>query len=455
MIHNTFVHPDEIRILFSDAMSAMYKTEVPQYAGLLDLVAEMNAEVFHTDKVLAAQMRASCEMERFDVERHGAIRVGTGKELSLLRHLFSIMGMSPVGYYDLSIAGLPVHSTSFRPTTDASLRRNPFRVFTSLLRLDLITDELLREQARTTLACRSIFTPRCLDLIDKAIHNGGLNEQDAVDFVNEALETFRWHQEATVAQETYKQLNTAHALVADVVCFKGPHINHLTPRVLDIDKAHQEMMRRGIKTKASIEGPPKRKVPILLRQTSFLALEESIRFTGSDAGIASHKARFGEIEQRGCALTPKGRALYDKLLKDSIEGKGIAEAFAEFPDDVDSLHMEGLAYFSYAVDELKARIEVPPSHTNVEKLLNDGWLHLVPILYEDFLPVSAAGIFRSNLGHESKNEYSGGGNQSQFEEALGSPVANEFELYQLAQDSSLALALARIGAIRHSLIRAS
>ncbi|RNK48461.1 2-oxoadipate dioxygenase/decarboxylase family protein, partial [Xanthomonas vasicola] len=75
---------------------------------------------------------------------HGAIRVATAAELATLRRLFAVMGMQPVGYYDLSVAGVPVHSTAFRPIDEAALSANPFRVFTSLLRLELIEDAALR-----------------------------------------------------------------------------------------------------------------------------------------------------------------------------------------------------------------------------------------------------------------------------------------------------------------------
>ena len=37
-------HPDEIRGLFSRAMSDMYRSEVPQYATLCTLVAEVNVD---------------------------------------------------------------------------------------------------------------------------------------------------------------------------------------------------------------------------------------------------------------------------------------------------------------------------------------------------------------------------------------------------------------------------
>lgn len=129
---------DDIREHFSQAMSAMYQQEVPQYGTLLELVADVNLAVLENNPLLHEQLANADELARLNVERHGAIRVGTAKELSTLRRMFAIMGMYPVSYYDLSQAGVPVHSTAFRPVDDAALCRNPFRIFTSLLRLELI-----------------------------------------------------------------------------------------------------------------------------------------------------------------------------------------------------------------------------------------------------------------------------------------------------------------------------
>ncbi|RML42707.1 hypothetical protein APX70_07191, partial [Pseudomonas syringae pv. maculicola] len=74
-----------------------------------------------------------------------------------------------------------------------------------------------------------------LALIEKHEADGGLSEPDAAEFIQQALETFRWHHTATVSLDEYRQLNAQHRLIADVVAFRGPHINHLTPRTLDID----------------------------------------------------------------------------------------------------------------------------------------------------------------------------------------------------------------------------
>ncbi|MBS7780865.1 VOC family protein, partial [Acidovorax sp. CCYZU-2555] len=289
---SSFVNSDQIRDLFSQSMSAMYRQEVPQYGTLLELVADINRATLEQNPELRQQLQDAGELDRIDVERHGAIRLGTPEELATMRRVFRVMGMHPVGYYDLSVAGVPVHATAFRPVDDAALRINPFRVFTSLLRLELIADPALRAQAQEILAKRRIFTPRALELTQQCETAGGLDAQQAAEFVHEATQTFRWHSEATVSHETHRQLNAAHRLIADVVSFKGPHINHLTPRTLDIDAAQAEMPRRGVAAKDVVEGPPRRRHPILLRQTSFKALEEPIVFAG-DGAAGAHTARFG------------------------------------------------------------------------------------------------------------------------------------------------------------------
>lgn len=440
-----FAHPDDIRSRFSAAMSAMYRTEVPAYGTLMQIVSDVNDGVLAANAGLRADLENTDQLARISEERHGAIRLGTPAELSTMRRLFAVMGMAPVGYYDLTEAGVPVHSTAFRPVGEAALRRNPFRVFTSLLRLDLIEDTDLRDTAQTVLDARQIYTPRCLELIDLAEQNGGLTEAEADEFVAEALETFRWHPEANVSADLYKQLHDAHRLIADVVSFRGPHINHLTPRTLDIDRVQDLMPEYDIAPKAVVEGPPRREHPILLRQTSFKALSEAVNFDGIPG---SHTARFGEIEARGQALTPKGRALYDQLLTETRQkclpaGDGsnadaymaaLQDTFAAFPDDLTAIREQGLGYFEWSLTGKGTAGQI--TETDPEALLAAGYLRIDPIVYEDFLPVSAAGIFQSNLGDDSAQEFTASPNQQRFEADLGATVLNEFDHYQQIEDQS-------------------
>ena len=394
------VTPDDIRTRFSTALSAMYRAEVPLYGELLRIVAGINARSGDPER----------DAPRVALERHGAIRLGRPEELRLIRRLFAVMGMMPVGYYDLAPSGVPVHATAFRPITEASLAANPFRMFTSLLRLELIEDEALRREAARLLADRRIMTPRAIALVEIA-EADGLDSARADELVGEALHTFRWNAEASVGRATYEQLRAAHPLIADVVCFKGPHVNHLTPRTFDIDAVHAVMRETGMDPKDSIEGPPRRAVPILLRQTSFKAREERVGFAGEPG---THTARFGEVEQRGAALTPKGRALYDRAI-----AADAPDAFASFPDDLETLHGQGLVF-------CRAR-DAP-----------DGGFE--PITYEDFLPVSAAGIFRSNLtGHGSAAVSRRAGDQLAFEAALEGEVACAMSLYADLERQSVAV----------------
>jgi uncharacterized glyoxalase superfamily metalloenzyme YdcJ len=431
----------------------MYRTEVPAYGTLMDIVAKVNAATLAADPALKQRLEETHSLERVSEERHGAIRLGTAEELAMMRRVFAVMGMFPVGYYDLSEAGVPVHSTAFRPVGDVALKRNPFRIFTSLLRLDLIADEKLRAEAEAILRKRQIFTAGAIELTHKAEHQGGLDEDDAKRFVAEVLETFRWHDQANVDFEMYGRLHDAHRLIADVVSFKGPHINHLTPRTLDIDEVQRLMPEYGIAPKAVVEGPPSRRCAILLRQTSFKALEEAVSFKDASGSWqeGTHTARFGEIESRGIALTPKGRALYDKLLTESrkvvrpaADGsnaaayeKALADAFAPFPDSWAEIRQQGLGYFRYSLTK-KCESAIASADAGIGQLVADGLVCFDPIVYEDFLPVSAAGIFQSNLGDEAAQEFTASPNQQRFERDLGTPVLNEFDHYAGIEAQSIA-----------------
>ncbi|ETD67534.1 hypothetical protein V757_11285 [Pelistega indica] len=130
-----FLNPDEIRSRFSALMSDMYQKEVPLYGDLISLVSDVNKSVLEKSPEIKNQLTQTGELPRLDLERHGAIRLGKAEELFTIRRVFAVMGMFPVGYYDLAPAGVPVHSTAFRAIEAESLNKSPFRIFTSLLRL--------------------------------------------------------------------------------------------------------------------------------------------------------------------------------------------------------------------------------------------------------------------------------------------------------------------------------
>ncbi len=438
---------DALRKKFARALSDMYRAEMPRYREMGEIV-----------RLVDQQARLPEESpEPSDRVQHGAIRVGTARELKDIRRLFRLMGMFPVGYYNLAPAGIPVHSTAFRPIDDAALRLSPFRVFTSLLRLDLVKDPELRREASEILRRRDILTPRCRDLLDACEADGALDDARADAFVSEAIETFRWRGVATTSAASYERLRAAHPLLADIVCFKGPHINHLTLRTFDIDAAQRAMAAAGLDPKPLIEGPPRRRCPILLRQTSFKAVAEPVSFEDPSGATALHMARFGEIEQRGGALTEAGRDLYDRLLAETqartpapsavteaaVYEQTLARVFEAFPDDPDALRRDKLAYFRYSPIAGAPVSDLPTG--SVEDLLGVGRLKAEPIAYEDFLPVSAAGIFRSNLAGAETGVVAAEDDRLGFEEALGASVVDPQALYRETETASLDAALRTLG----------
>jgi uncharacterized glyoxalase superfamily metalloenzyme YdcJ len=161
---------------------------------------------------------------------------------------------------------------------------------------------------------------------------------------------------------------------------------------------------------------------VLLRQTSFRALAEPRRFHGSDGTVSSGtlRVRFGEVEARGVALTPKGRQRYDAAMaaadKIAATGRPWQDAAAAvwdqyFPRTDAELAAQQLAYYRNG----------DPAQ---------------PIGYEDFLPRSAAGIFRSNLDADAdpgsrsadENDYS----MDWLAGAIGHHIHDPYALYEKA-----------------------
>ncbi|RYI98499.1 MAG: VOC family protein, partial [Actinomycetales bacterium] len=190
-------------------------------------------------------------------------------------------------------------------------------------------------------------------------------------------------------------------VAADIGGVASTHINHLTPRVLDIDELYRRMSERGIEMIDRIQGPARRPdgaPDVLLRQTSFRALAEPRAFREADGSVVEGhlRVRFGEVEARGVALTPKGRALYDE------------QGTEAFPLTDDELHAADLAYYRE----------------------QDG--RLSPIVYEDFLPRSAAGIFASNLTSESSadaTQRAAARDASWLQDVMGVRLHDPYDLY--------------------------
>ena len=356
----------ELRARFAAALSRMYGAEVPAYTTLVEVSAEVNRDLGASGRVTA--------------ERHGAIRVGSPRELADVADLFAAFGMYPVGFYDLRDAAspVPVVSTAFRPIEEDELARNPFRVFTSMLATadPRFFPVELRGRVERFVTERQLFDPALIAEARRIADDAGADPDRAERFVAAAVATFALSREP-IDRGWYEELSLVSAVAADIAGVTTTHINHLTPRVLDIDELYRRMTARGITMIDAIQGPPRWHGPdVLLRQTSFRALAEPRRFRDTDGAVADGalRVRFGEVEARGVALTPEGRQRYDAAMATADPAAVWGDYF---PATDDGMASSGLAYYRGG----------DPSK---------------PVVYEDFLPASAAGIFRSNLDADTQ-----------------------------------------------------
>lgn len=449
-----------LRAAFARSLSAMYGREVPAYTTLVDTSTAVNTDYVAAHPDTAERLG---RIDRVTAERHGAIRVGTARELARVAQIFAALGMEPVGFYDLrgdAATSLPIVSTAFRPTTPQALAINPFRVFTSVLVTDdrRYFDVELQAELDAFLARRELFGDDVIALAERAEAEGGLPDADAEEFLRAATACFELTGEP-VDRAWYTRLAAISGVAADIGGVPRTHINHLTPRVLDIDDLYARMTAQGITMIDEIQGPPAWEGPdVLLRQTSFRALAERRRFREADGSVVEGtlSVRFGEVEQRGIALTPAGRDLYDRMIVEIDErsaGRSPQERDAvkkevwraHLPATEGGLAEHGLAWFSYEVAASRPA-GTPPA--DLPGLVADGWLIRTPIVYEDFLPRSAAGIFASNLDSAGSRDTSREGSprdEAWLAEAMGRRVHDPMELSAAQRRASLDAAASELG----------
>lgn len=456
----------QLRAAFALSLSEMYGEEVPAYNTLVDVSTKVNQEFMAREGADAERLGS---IERVTAERHGAIRVGSPQEMAQVARVFAAFGMYPVGFYDLrdaSKSSVPVVSTAYRPVDADELAKNPFRVFTSMLAADdpRFFDEDVQARMQEFITNRTLFPEVLLTLADKAAEQGGLDEAEAAQLLQLATAAFKLSDDP-VDHAWYRELEDISAVAADIGGVTTTHINHLTPRVLDIDELYRQMEELGIKMIDEVQGPPAWEGPdILLRQTSFRALSEEriFKFEDGTVGPGTLRVRFGEVEQRGIALTPAGRTLYDEMLAETdrrlADSGGVRvdvarEVWRErLPQTERGLAEQSLAFFTYRLAEgahASATALADGKQISIWELVDAGHVVAEPIVYEDFLPRSAAGIFQSNLTGEGSRDDAQAGTDydiTVMEQFVGRTVHDPNDLYAAQQQASLAALTEAIGA---------
>ncbi len=464
----------DLRKIFSSQLSSMFGTEVPEYNNFTQIVAKSNQDF------LTNNPSAKVDSEhRVLAEKHGAIRVGTANEMNVVTRIFSFFGMKPVEFYDMTQlpkGALPIIGTAFRPI-DSSIETSAFRMFCSMLHPNYIPQEVGKE-VKGELENRTQFSDRLIILLNLYERDGKLDINQEEEFIDEVVNAFRIKTDRPINFPLYRKLREINDVFSDIVCL-GININHLTPRTYDIRDAQQRLEAQGIPMKdGGIEGPPIRDdgPNIQLNQTSRKAPGEPLYVTNDKLSpqefeqlkanapkvdlqkdepvadylarvaealksnklvVIQHKARFGEIESRGTALTVEGEALYKKMLQEKRYKK-------DFPKTHEEMFKQGLAYYTFEVTEkfapelLRASMYI---RYELSELLDSGYIRLVPQTYDDFLAASAAGIFTSNMstgvaGIDKSVSTDTRANKDLLEKAMGTSIISRHDLYQAVQAES-------------------
>lgn len=240
-------------------------------------------------------------------------------------------------------------------------------------------------------------------------------------------------------------------------------VDKLTRRLQQDDLALTKLKHAGFKD--FTEGPAE-DTPVLLRQDSYKALTEPVKFRNADGSVvdAVHTARFGEIEQRFYATTAKGRELYDRCLAEADAAReknpGLAKKdfaayeemyakpFAPFPKTLPELLAQKLVCGRYVATAKGQAEKAKITTTDLNELVRLGYVDYEGLRYEDFLPVSAAGIFASNLnqyGTKATAAQRPVHTQADLENILGRKIVDSNVTYAGLQAESVLSVYAQLG----------
>ncbi|MFK7759466.1 MAG: DUF1338 family protein [Phycisphaerales bacterium] len=211
---------------------------------------------------------------------------------------------------------------------------------------------------------------------------------------------------------------------------------------------------------------PSAEAMVLLRQDAYKALTETVEFIREDGSVVSidHTARFGEIEQRSYATTKKGRLLYDECLTELnhllAEDPSLPErdpdrfvdlrssVYARFPRTLEELLDQGLVYGQYSPTVPGLKQETITEGLSLGELIASGFVQVEGLRYEDFLPMSAAGIFASNLnqyGTKSSASSVRAYPQRVLEEILGRSIIDTDVIYSGLEARSVLVTFEALG----------
>lgn len=219
--------------LFAE-LSAMFGSEVPLYDKSLLVNRECNKTVCSLLRTRFAGFELTDEqLDKTSGERHGAIRIGTPEEYRWVAGFFAAFAMEPHNFYDMTSLGSksqPIIATAFRSPVNPE-----HRVFTSLLMINNLNSEV-RGRVQSLLNERQIFSDRAKELILKNEQQGGLDEREAEELVQEGTNRiFKWTGKAK-DYNLYKELcDAGFKIAADIACFESHHLNHLTPNTFCMD----------------------------------------------------------------------------------------------------------------------------------------------------------------------------------------------------------------------------
>lgn len=432
-----WVESDEIRLKYVQMISDLFHSRYSVYGVVFDIVRDVNNMALIQNASLYDEMVKKGQKQTFSQELSAHYILFNPGDLGIIRRIFAVMGLYPVGFYNLDLNGKSLASTLFKPLNKIALKQQPFRITVSLANQSFDNECEQHNVPKNRLDLSEKF----LGLLQKFEKYSALNELDVHYFIQELQENLHKPDYDMQCCEQRPFRSSMNQIRESIM------IRSTSLACLNLPKVIEELKHFDLYAIDDLDGPSDRKHPLLFNKMNINLRSKHPDHQKSDSDNQNIPVFTIQLEQRGLALTAKGHQFFKSILsnlKSRLEPrtrlslvqkrKLMNQVFKRFPDSSYSLYRKGLAYFTFSVNpEIEIIDDRYWTEEDLPRLIRSKRILLTPLIFED--------IYSSYSVHASSS-FDFVEEKKSFEAYLGTCIHDEMRYYVLCQEQSLQTCLA-------------
>lgn len=432
------VNSDELRSRYIKMVNDHFYIKNHEFAIISDVIKDINNIELIKSPILLEKLRKQGERDFYIEELEVHYKIRNKIDLSIVRQIFAVLGLFPVGFILQGSLQNPVPCTLFRPINNSNTKKHYIRVKLSYA-YDLKSfKKTSKEEVDIPKAAKSC--QKLKQFLDRFQKDSYFIDSDVELFLKEVIDFL------------HPEFNTS--IIDQEVCNSGMRDSNSICEIrfptLSLSRTLSMISKYKFDIDYKVNLPEGRKHPLLYNLANIFLKSTNNHLYQTK--VEPDALLNIQLVQRGIALTPKGKSQYSKTLAeifseqnqynkkiDNLQ-RSINRNFRKFPDSTSQLYQEGLAYFYFKLKPDMHLLNYKNwSKEDLSDLIHSNHIDVLPIMFDGLLDTQELKI---NQLDELVRAH-----KCAFEEKLECSIQDEHEYYLMLQHQSLQQCLAALNQV--------